>query len=106
MQLSTLQYEVGRWALYNFPNAKPYTPLLGIGEEAGELMHAHLKQEQGIRGTYQKHQHAKLDAVGDLLIYLAHYCELNNLDLDAAIETTWAKVKQRDWQINSEDGGV
>jgi len=105
MQLDTLQSEVTSWAKHNFPKARSYQPLLGLGEELGELNHAHLKQEQRIRGDWSKHQDDKIDAVGDLMIYLAHYCVLCDIDLDRAIEKTWAKVRQRDWQANPVDGG-
>ena len=104
MNLSQLQREVGVWARRNFPKEKPYQPLLGIGEETGELMHAHLKMEQKIRGKAEEHQEAKEDAVGDILIFLAHYCELNDINLSWAVEKTWREVKQRDWRKHKRTG--
>ena len=47
--------------------------LLGICEEAGELCHAQLKKEQGIRGTIEQHDAAMKDAVGDIMIYAINY---------------------------------
>lgn len=47
----------------------------------------------------------RADAVGDILIYLSDYCRRNGLDLNEALETTWAKVKQRNWKLNPETGG-
>ena len=100
-----LQREVTAWANRNFPNALPYQPLLGAGEELGELMHAHLKAELGIRGTAEEHHAAKVDAIADITIYLADYCQRNGIDYQDAVERTWQKVSQRDWQANKQNGG-
>lgn len=97
INLTDIQVEVSRWALYNFPYAKPHQPLLGAAEEIGELCHAHLKDEQGIRGTKEEHKKAKEDAIGDVIIYLAHYCALNNTTLYQCIISAWNEVKDRDW---------
>lgn len=94
MHLFQLQTEVKEWSERNFPNNKVHQPLLGALEELGELAHAHLKQEQGIRGD----QHAaKADAVGDIIIYLADYCARNELCLAECVRTAWEEVKERDW---------
>jgi len=73
-------------------------------EELGELSHAHLKMEQGIRGEFATHQLGKQDAVGDIIIYLADYCDQNGLDLQKCVEYAWGQVKNRDWVKNSLDG--
>ena len=91
--LAQLQREQARWASDNFGRQHPYQPLLGAMEELGELAHAHLKAEQGIRGTLAEHRAAKVDAVGDIIIYLSNYCTLNGIDLESAVEQTWAKYK-------------
>lgn len=104
-ELQMFQLAVGAWSRMNFPGNLPHHPLLGIGEESGELMHAHLKCEQGIRGTAAQHVAAKKDAVGDIIIYLADYCERNDIDLGFAVSDTWFKVRQRNWRANPEDGG-
>lgn len=106
MTLSQLQSEVGEWSRKNFPNNQPYHPLLGVTEETGELAHAHLKMDQGIRGTPEEHKLAKIDAVADIMIYLANYCDLNAINMELAVETTWANVKQRDWQKNPMNADV
>ena len=98
VDLYELQNEVGAWSRRNFPNNQPYHPLLGLQEEVGELAHAHLKAEQGIRGTDKEHHRAKIDAVGDILIYLCDYCERNCIALDTAVGMTWDKVSRRDWR--------
>ena len=78
MNLRQLQSEVGAWSRRNFPNNKPYHPLLGLMEELGELCHAHLKEEQGIREVDPQ---AKGDAVADMVIYLCDYAERNDFKL-------------------------
>jgi NTP pyrophosphatase (non-canonical NTP hydrolase) len=99
MDLSDLQREHAAWLEHNFPDQKAHEPLLGLTEEVGELAHAHLKHEQGIRGladqdlAYTK----KMDAVGDIVIYLASYCTANNIELDKAVRLAWFEVSQRDW---------
>lgn len=100
MDLNQLQKEVGEWSCKNFPNNQPYHPLLGVQEEVGELAHAHLKMEQAIRGSTAQHFAEKFDAVGDIIVYLADYCERNQINLDDAVTGTWNDVKQRDWQKN------
>lgn len=99
-----LQEQVGEWSRKNFPNAQPYHSLLGLIEEVGELSHAHLKNEQNIRGSEFEHYVEKIDAVGDILIYLADYCSRNNIDMQDTIEHTWNMVQKRDWQKNKKDG--
>jgi hypothetical protein len=74
-------------------------------EELGELSHAHLKMEQAIRGGFTEHQAAKVDAVADAIIFLAHYCELNAIDLDSAVWMTWAEVRKRNWVADPKGGG-
>lgn len=101
-----LQVQVNEWATRNFGERQPHQPLLGLQEEVGELAHAHLKMEQGIRGTKAKHRAAKIDAVGDIAIYLADYCNANNLSLSLCIEATWDKVKRRDWKKDNKNGGA
>jgi NTP pyrophosphatase (non-canonical NTP hydrolase) len=105
MELTQLQDEVGEWSCRNFPNNEPIDPLLGLVEEVGELAHAVLKARQGIRGTPQEHYDAMVDAVGDIVVYLADFCERNAIDLGLAVETTWMKVRQRDWKADPAKGG-
>ena len=107
MTFQQLQDEQREWAQRNFGTDRPsYQPLLGAVEELGELAHAHLKSEQGIRGTPEKHAADKRDAVGDVLIYLTDYCNLEGFDLQDLMQETWGEVKQRDWKANPSTGGV
>lgn len=104
VNMEQIEHEVHAWAVKNFPNAQPYQPLLGALEELGELSHAHLKMEQGIRGSFRDHQLKKIDAVGDIVIYLIHYCLLNGIAFSTTLENTWNYVKERNWVVNKENG--
>ena len=99
-----LQEEVANWSQANFDNQVPYHALLGIAEEVGELSHAHLKMEQGIRGTSDEHMAEKVDAVGDILIYLADYCQRSGINLEHAVWKTWQQVKERNWKKDADNG--
>ena len=104
MNLYDLQKEVKEWAERNFPDAEKVDPVLGVAEETGELCHAILKMKQKIRGTEDQHRANAFDAVGDIVIYLADVCNKYNLDLQAAVATTWFKVKKRNWKDDPEKG--
>lgn len=91
-----LQEAIRPWALHNFPTTSPTMILLGVMEELGELTHAHLKKEQGIRKS-EDHEALKKDSVGDIIIFLADYCNRSGYDLDSIINLTWAHVSKRDW---------
>jgi NTP pyrophosphatase (non-canonical NTP hydrolase) len=106
MDLADLQDEHREWLRHNFPDQRIHQPLLGIMEEVGELAHAHLKHEQGIRGLSDQDLAfvKKQDAVGDIVIYLASYCTANNIDLDKAVRLAWHEVSNRDWVDDPEKG--
>lgn len=106
LSLSKLEHEVREWSSRNFPENRPYQPLLGALEELGELSHAHLKGEQGIRHSAEEIVDMKMDAIGDVIIYLADYCWRNNISLSAAVYVTWMQVKLRDWKANEKTGEV
>src|SRR4051812_916016 len=99
LTLRQLQEEVEVWTNHNFPDRTQHTtwaPLMGVAEEVGELCHAHLKHHQGIRGYDDAKFRLKTeDALGDVLVYLADYCNEVGVDLQAAMEETWGKVKGR-----------
>lgn len=104
MTFIQLQQQVSVWSRKNFFEQPSYRPLLGIQEECGELSHAHLKAEQGIRGTPEKHRAAKEDAIGDLVIFLADYCHREGISLQECVEKTWEQVSKRDWVGNPQTG--
>ena len=92
------------WTQRNFGEHPSWHPLLGIVEEVGELSHAHLKSEQGIRGSVDEHLLEKIDAIGDIVIYLTDYCNQEGINFEQAVSETWRKVKERDWTTNKETG--
>ena len=96
--LHQLQKELLPWQEHNFPGRESYEPLLGIQEEVGELSHAHLKEHQRIRGTPEEHQAEAKDAVADIIIFLADYCNARDWDMQSLLDTTWPKVRARDWR--------
>lgn len=98
--LKDFQDGVGRWSEKNFGDQPSSNPLLGVVEEVGELSHAHLKGLQGIRHTPDEIKAMKVDAVGDIMVYLADYCHREGIDLEQAVIDTWQKVSKRDWVEN------
>lgn len=78
-EFESLQEQIWAWQLTNFGVSPISHPLLGMCEEAGELVHAVLKMSQGIRGSESDHADAIKDALGDILIYLIDFfrrCQL------------------------------
>lgn len=106
MNFKRLQEEQKVWADHNFGHLKSdyNAPFKGMVEELGELSHALLKQEQGIRGTYEQHELAAQDAVGDMLVFLSDFCNKKGWDLQEIIETTWTDVKKRNWKRFPKNG--
>jgi NTP pyrophosphatase (non-canonical NTP hydrolase) len=56
--------------------------------------------------TGEDHQAAKVDALGDILIYMLDYCNKCNIDLEDALNKTWEEVRKRDWIANPVTGKV
>lgn len=84
--LRQVQQDHDKWSRYNFPDAQPWEPLLGIVEEAGELAAALRIHE------LHKVDHVT-DAVGDLVLFMADYCTKNNLSLSDC----WRWCADRHW---------
>lgn len=95
---SELQFDTHTWRAHNFPGASSDASrqLAGVMEELGELAHAWLKQDQGIR-TDEDLSDQEMDAIGDMVIYLCGYCSARNLSLFECINRAWDEVKDRDW---------
>lgn len=104
--LTWLQRNSQAWREHSFPPEHRTAPLqaLGVCEEAGELAHAVLKMEQGIRGDSEQHTKEVVDAVGDIVIYLAGLCTSLGISLQAAVYSTWIGVANRDWSKFKQDG--
>jgi NTP pyrophosphatase (non-canonical NTP hydrolase) len=60
-------------------------------------MHAHLKEVQDIRGTAAEHQAKAKDSIGDIIVYLADYCNARGWNLEEIVREVWPKVRKRDW---------
>lgn len=109
--LNKVQKEQKDWAKKNFGDSGTIVEvpgggaLHGVTEELGELCHAHLKESQGIR-LNEDHEAKAKDAIGDIIIYLADYCNRRGFDLEEIVADTWNQVKHRDWTKNKEDGKV
>lgn len=101
-----IQLEVSEWHSYNFPDADPYKPLLKILEELGELSGAHLKEEEGIRGSAEFHQAAAKDAIADILVALTAYCFKRGWSMNDIFNEVWPEVKKRDWIKDPMKGGT
>jgi len=97
-----LQNEVGEWSVEQFGESQPdLYPLLGVSEEYGELVHSVLKRKQGIRlEDDDVGESAEIDAVGDMIVYLADFCERRGLDLSTCIDEAWGEVSARNWDSN------
>jgi NTP pyrophosphatase (non-canonical NTP hydrolase) len=108
--LNKLQDKLERWTIANFgpkKDRKPvaYRTILGAYEELGELSHAHLKKEQGIRGTEEEHDANARDAIGDTIFYLIDYCNLHGWNLEEILNETWENVRERDWTKERVENG-
>jgi len=99
-----IQNEQKPWVEHNFGTHRPaWQPLLGAVEELGELAHAFLKRDQGIR-VNEYHKLSIEDALGDIVIYLMDFASAEDIDLQQVIERTWQEVKKRDWKKYPENG--
>lgn len=87
-----LQIEMNKWQQHNFPGRDVWQPLVGLGEELGELACA--EKEEDIK-----------DALADCMIYLADFCNgmgysidyiMNNFEV---IRPTWDDV-HRDMMVS------
>jgi len=106
LDVRKFQEEVIVWADKNFSAQLEYwKPMLGVVEEVGELAHALLKMEQGIRGTEAELTDQAMDAIGDTIVYMAHLCGRRGWNLEEIIKVTWARVSKRDWKKDPKSGG-
>ncbi|MBU1067448.1 hypothetical protein KKE60_06645 [Patescibacteria group bacterium] len=96
--LNQFQREHKKWTDHNFPDAPAWQSFVGAVEELGELAHAFLKLTQGIRGAKEEHIAEMRDAIGDVIIYLSHFCNVHGFLLSKIIDETWTEVRKRDWK--------
>lgn len=97
--LKQFQREHAAWEQRNFGKQPAYRLLMGVVEELGELTHALLKQEQGIR-AHENLVEKEKDAIGDLVVFLTGYCTARGYDLEDVLASVWDQVKLRDWQAH------
>lgn len=104
--LTWLQKQHAAWEAVNFPISEQnhMHSLVGMVEEVGELAHALLKMDQGIRGTENEHMAEARDAIGDIFIYCAGLCNKLGINMQACIAHAWIEVGSRDWTKNKLDG--
>jgi len=103
-ELDELQQRIDEWHERNFGKPAQALRALIICEEAGELAHVVLKQEQGIRSATAQDEHLR-DAMGDIVIALCALAASRGWSLWECVEETAARVLQRDWVADRENGG-
>lgn len=101
--LKKLQEEHKPWSDYNFGEQPAWVSLMGVVEEVGELCHSELKTYQNIRNN-ENHKEKAKDAVADIVIFLANYCNVKGFDFEQIVKQTWEQVKQRDWKKHPDTG--
>ena len=97
ISLEQLQKELKPWSRHNFGNRPSWQPLLGLSEEVGELAHHFLKQAQGIR-LNENHREEMKDAVADILIFLADFCNAEDINMQDELNKVWPQVRKRDFK--------
>jgi len=98
--------EIANWVENNFRAETRATITLGIAEEAGEVCRAVLKQQQGIRGTYEEWDEEIKKELADVYIKLVHLASFIGWDLSKLIETRWIEIQKRDWIKNPTGHGI
>lgn len=83
-----LQRAVGEWSERQFGEQSAVNPLLGVGEEFGELVD---QLEATDRVTAAEH-----DCVGDMLVYMADFCHRCGHEYQAAFEADRADDRTYD----------
>jgi len=98
-----MQEELSTWERLNFDVPKDVEKrelrmLAGVTEELGELSHAILKRQQGIRGTAEQHHAAALDAIGDITIFLMQMCSTWGVSFGDVVTGVAHNVMKRQWK--------
>lgn len=104
--LREVQNEARTWRARNFPDHTIDQQFMGMAEEMGEMAHALLKHEQGIREIDDE---AVVDLVADAwadwVIFSMGILDKLGIDANDALITTWVRVKHRDWVGDPHRGG-
>ncbi len=84
-----IQTEQVKWQQHNFPDRPSWVPIMGMGEEVGELHEAIITHDKD----------ALVDAIGDICIYLTDYASAMNYD----VQELWNESQsQRHSWLNSD----
>lgn len=94
--LDVVQRQHTEWAITNFGYSPGWQPLLGLQEELGELSHSYLKREQNIRMD-EDHDSKIEDAIGDIVLFLMHFCSTQDLKLSTVLWKVFETVNKRTW---------
>lgn len=98
--IQDLQKTLYEWQNYNFgTNQDTERALMGICEEVGELCHAQLKLEQGIRGNPEELNAAARDAVGDIGIYMLNYLSGLGLSIPSIDDSSSPDKSEDEYEI-------
>ena len=100
MDLNKIQRDLAKWQADNFSPEKSTVMhmALGVAEEAGELCHAVLKGEQGIRNGGSRKDIA--DAIADTFIYGMQILTRLDYEAEDVLETVAHEVMSRNWKEN------
>ena len=82
--LTQIYNEHGIWEAKNFPDSNATDNVLGMIEEVGELAHAILKREQGIR-VNENHDAEIRDAIADITLFLFGFVKKRYLRIEDVI---------------------
>ena len=106
LDLNGLQKELAKWQTDNFPPEKSTLlhMALGVAEETGELAHAVLKADQGIRNVTDKRK-LIADAVADNFIFGMQILTKMGYEAEDIVETVALSVMKRDWKSNPTGNG-
>lgn len=96
-QLSDYQEEITEWVIRNFGNDSILATVGGVCEEAGELMRAAIKKDQGIRGTDEEWFQELRKEAADVYIKLNDVAQFYGFSLEDAISERWSEIRLRDW---------
>jgi NTP pyrophosphatase (non-canonical NTP hydrolase) len=77
--------------------------MLGVYRSLGQLMHYHLKEEQGIRHTPQECRDGAETAIQSLIETLGLLCACMQIDLMICTTAVWEAVSKRNWVDNPID---
>ncbi len=95
LDLSSFQEEHRQWLATMYPNQDPVFPAAGMLEEAGELMHALLKNQgrhvwgEEVRYAGTDWNAAIVDAIGDCAIYACSLCNAMGWNFGTIAMEAW-----------------